>query len=130
MFYQIVLPIKLKPISLHEGNICFVIDENVNNKDFEKSDTEIETFDDINELKFPHEYGSRGIIILDGLNDKGMTIFVFKRGLRDQDQIVYLYSISVKIITIFQNELSELMETSIIYSNQIFSEKYKVFIRT
>ena len=49
-----------------------VIEELVNNKDFEKSDTEIETFDNIEELKFPQEYENNSIIISDDLNQKEM----------------------------------------------------------
>ena len=44
----------------------------MNNKDFEKSDTEIETYDSI-QLKFPQEYEDGGIIILDDLNEKEMN---------------------------------------------------------
>ena len=40
------------------------------NKDFEKSDTEIETYDSIEDLKFPQEYDDGGIIILEDLNEK------------------------------------------------------------
>ena len=41
-------------------------------KDYKKTDTEIETFESIEELKFPQEYEDGGIIILDDLNEKGM----------------------------------------------------------
>ena len=44
----------------------------VNNKDFEKSDTEIETYESVEELKFPQEYEINSIIILDDLNQKEM----------------------------------------------------------
>ena len=49
-----------------------LIEEMVNNKDFEKSDTEIKTFNNIEELKFPQEYENNSIIILDDLNQKEM----------------------------------------------------------
>ena len=49
-----------------------MIDEIVNNKDFQKSDTEIETFDKIEDLKFPQEYETNSIIILDDINQKEM----------------------------------------------------------
>ena len=51
-----------------------VIDEIFNNKDFEKSDTEIETYESIEEIKFPQEYNSDQsiVIILDDLNQKEM----------------------------------------------------------
>ena len=49
-----------------------MIDEVVNNKDFEKSDTEIETYESIAKLKFPQEYDGC-IIILDALNENEMN---------------------------------------------------------
>ena len=64
------IPIHIIPKILDEQNIDIVIDEIVINKDFEKSDTEIETFESIEELKFPQEYENNSIIILDGLNQK------------------------------------------------------------
>ena len=48
------------------------MEEIVNNKDFEKLDTEIETYETIEELKFPQEYENNSIIILDDLNQKEM----------------------------------------------------------
>ena len=58
---------------LNEADIDIVIEEIVNNKDFEKSNTEIETYESIDELKFPQEYDDGGIIILDDLNEKEMN---------------------------------------------------------
>ena len=49
-----------------------MIEEIVNNKDFQKSDTEIETYESIEGLKFPQEYENNSIIILDDLNQKEM----------------------------------------------------------
>ena len=49
-----------------------VIEEVINNKDFEKSDFEIETYENIEELKYPQEYENNSIIILDDLNQKEM----------------------------------------------------------
>ena len=66
------IPINIIPNILNEENIDIVIEEIVNNKDFEKSDTEIETFDNIEELKIPQEYENNSIIILDDLNQKEM----------------------------------------------------------
>ena len=61
-----------------------MIEEIVNNKDFEKSNTEIETFDNIEELRFPQEYENNSIIILDDLNEKEINNdkiqAMFKRG--------------------------------------------------
>ena len=50
---------------LKEDVFDLVVEEIVNNKDFEKSDTEIETYKSIEELKFPQEHDDGGIIILD-----------------------------------------------------------------
>ena len=50
-----------------------MIEEIVNNKDFEKSDTEIETLETIEELKLPQEYEYGGIIILDDLKEREMN---------------------------------------------------------
>ena len=50
-----------------------VIEEIVIKKDFEKSNTEIETYESIEGLKFPQEYDDGGIIILDDLNEKEMN---------------------------------------------------------
>ena len=54
-------------------DIDLVIEEIVNNEDFEKSDTEIETNESIEELKFHQEYDDGGIITLDDLNEKEMN---------------------------------------------------------
>ena len=64
------IPIHIIPNILNEKDIDLVIDEVINNKDFEKSDIEIETYDNIEELKYPQEYQDGGIIILDDLNEK------------------------------------------------------------
>ena len=42
-------------------------------KTLEKSDTEIETYESIEELKFPQEYEDGGIIILDDLSEREMN---------------------------------------------------------
>ena len=65
------IPIHIIPNILNEEDIDIVIEEIVNNKDFQKSDTEIETYECIEELKFPQEYDNSNII-LDDLNQKEM----------------------------------------------------------
>ena len=50
------IPLHIIPNILYEKDIEIVIDELVNKEDFEKSDTEIETYESIEELKFPQEY--------------------------------------------------------------------------
>ena len=67
------IPIRIIPNFLIEEDIDVVIEELVNNKNFEKSDTEIETYEPIEELKFAQEYDEGGIIIPDDLNEKEMN---------------------------------------------------------
>ena len=67
------IPIHIIPILLNEEDIDVVIEEIVNNKNFEKSDTEIETYESIEDLKVPQEYNDGGIIILDDLNEEEMN---------------------------------------------------------
>ena len=55
---------------MNEEDIVIVIGELVNNKDFEKSNIEKQTYESIEELKFPQEYENKSIIILDDLNQK------------------------------------------------------------
>ena len=64
------IPIHLIPNVLYEEDFDVVIEEIVINKDFEKTDTEIETYESIEELKFPQEHDDGGIVILDDLNEK------------------------------------------------------------
>ena len=67
------IPIHIIPNILNEVDIDIVFDGIVNNKDFKKSNTEIETYESIEELNFPQEYDDGGIIILDDLNEKEMN---------------------------------------------------------
>ena len=55
---------------LNEEDVDIVIDEIVSNKNFEKSDIEIETYESIEELKYPQEYEDGGNIILEVLNEQ------------------------------------------------------------
>ena len=59
------IPIHIIPNILNEEDIDLVIEKVINNKDFEKSDTEIKTYESIEEIKFPQEYENNSIIILD-----------------------------------------------------------------
>ena len=56
------------PNILKEEDIDIFIEEVVNNKDFQKSDTEIETYESIQDLKFPQDFEYNSEIILDELN--------------------------------------------------------------
>ena len=59
------IPKNLIPNNLNEEDIGLVFDEIVNDKDFEKSDNERETYECIEEVKYPQEYEDGGVIILD-----------------------------------------------------------------
>ena len=65
-------PIHIITNIFNEKDVDIVIEEITNNKDFQKSDIEIKTFDNIEELKFPQDYENNSIIILDDLNQKEM----------------------------------------------------------
>ena len=67
------IPFQIIPNILNEEDIDIVIEEVINNKEFQKSNTEIETYESIEELKIPQEYIDGGIIILDDLNEKEMN---------------------------------------------------------
>ena len=66
------IPIHIIPIILNEEDKDVVIEELVNKKDFEKSNTEIENYEMIEKMKFPQEYENNSNIILDDLNQKEM----------------------------------------------------------
>ena len=67
------IPIHIIPNISNEEDINIVIDEIVNNEDSKKSNTETETFDKIEELRYPQEYENISIIILYDLNQKGIN---------------------------------------------------------
>ena len=66
------IPINITPNILNEEYIDIIIEDIVNNTDFGKSNTEMETYDNIEELRYPQEYENNSIIILDDLNEKGI----------------------------------------------------------
>ena len=67
------IPIHINPNILNEEDTDLVFEEIVDNKGFETSNTEIETYESIEELKYPKEYENNSIIILDDLNQKEMV---------------------------------------------------------
>ena len=73
----IYIPIHIIPSILNEGDIDKVFGGIVNNKYFEKSDTEIQTFDSIEGLKYPQEYENNSFINLDDLNEKKLTMIKY-----------------------------------------------------
>ena len=64
------IPIKVIPNILNEEDIDIVNGKININKDFNKSNTEIEPYESIEELKYPQEYEDGGFTILDDLNEK------------------------------------------------------------
>ena len=78
------IPINVIPNILNEEDIDGAVEEIINNKDFEKSNTEKETFDSIEERGFQQEYEIKSNIILDDLNEREMNNdkiqAMFKRG--------------------------------------------------
>ena len=66
------IPIHITPKTLNEEDIDIVIEEIVNNKNFEKFNTEIETYESI-ELNILQEYEDGGIFILDDLNERELN---------------------------------------------------------
>ena len=118
------IPIHKIPNILNEEDIDLVIEEIVNNKDFEKSDIGIETYESVEELKFPQEYDDGNVFIQEDLNEREMNDprvqAVFKR-CRHNDLSIFIISQDYyKLLkkTIRANEIS------IIYSNQTISEVY------
>ena len=83
-FFSNYIPIHIIQNTSNEEDIDVVIEEVVNNKDFEKSNCEIETYESIEELKNPQENENTSIIILDDVNGKGINYdkiqAMFKRG--------------------------------------------------
>ena len=63
------IPTNIMSNILKEEDIDIDIEEIIN-KDCEKSVIEIETFDNIEELRYPQEYENNSITILDDLNEK------------------------------------------------------------
>ena len=61
------------PNILNEEDMDIVSDEIVKVEYFQKSNTEIETNEIIEELKYPQEYENGGIIILDDLSEKSSS---------------------------------------------------------
>ena len=93
--FSIYIPIHIKPNILSKEDIDIVVDEKVNNKDYQKSDTEIESYESIEELKYPQENEGGGIIILDELNGKELNVprvqAMFRRS-RQNNLSIFIFS--------------------------------------
>ena len=66
------IPINKISEILNEEDLDILIEQIIADKDFQKSNIELEVFDNIEELKYPQENENNSIIILDGLNQKEM----------------------------------------------------------
>ena len=66
------ISINIIPNILNEEDIDIVFETTVNNKNFENQILK-QTYESIEELKFPQEYDDGGIIILEDLNEKEMN---------------------------------------------------------
>ena len=121
------IPIHIIPNILNEEDIDIVIEEIVHNIDFEKSDTKIETYESIEELKITQDFEDGGFFIVGNLNEK--KLIEYKQCLKDLDITIYLFSFFLKIITSYQNDLLEQMEISTTSSKQTIWEMLKISIK-
>ena len=85
------IPFHIIPNILIEEDLEIVNYEIVSDKYFQKSDTEVETYEIIGELKYPQDYEDGGIIILDDSIERKRTILVFKRCLKKLYIMIYLF---------------------------------------
>ena len=73
IYFSNYKPIRIITNILNVEYIDVVIGEMVKNKDFEKSDFEIGTYESVEELNFSQEYEDGGIVILDDLNERELN---------------------------------------------------------
>ena len=66
------IPINKIAEILNEEDLDILIEEINADKDFQKSNIELEVFDNIEELKYPQDYDNDSIFFLDDLNEKEM----------------------------------------------------------
>ena len=96
-------------------------------KDFEKSDAEIETHESTEELKNPQEYKDEGFIILDDLNEKE------KNDPRVQAFFKQFRLNNLSFFTIrqdcYQLPGRTIRANGIIYSNQTITERFIISIK-
>ena len=112
-YFSNYIPINIIPNILNEADIDIVIDEIVDNKDFEKSDTEIQTYESREEIKCPQEYENNSIIILDDLNQTEMD--------DPRDQLMFKRSRHINLsIFIIGQDYYELSKKTIRCKGNIF----------
>ena len=72
-FLSNYIPTNMIKCIQNKEDLDLVIDDVINHEDFAKSDFEIESYDSMEELKYPQEYENYGIIILDDLGEKELN---------------------------------------------------------
>ena len=87
-----------------------------------KTDTEIETYNSVEELKCPLEYEEWVIIILDEIKGKKRMMLEYRHCLKDLDRKVFLSLSLVKITTNYQNEALQLLVLFINFLNHTISK--------
>ena len=116
---------------MNEKDIDIVIDEIIINKDFEKSNTEIETYESIEELKYPQEYEEGGMFILDDLNEKEMkdppVQAMFKRSRHNTLSIFVIsqdcYELPKKTVRVNGNICHIFKPNNFLYGRNIYQDK-------
>ena len=115
---------------LNEEDIDVVTEEIVNNKDFQKLNTEIETYESIEELKYPQEYEKNSINILDDLNQKEINNdkiqAMFKRGRHNN---LSIFIISQNYYELPKRTIRANGNIYHIFKNQTISEMFKISIK-
>ena len=94
--FSICIPINIILNNLNEEDKDVVIDEIVNDKNFEKIDTEVETYAKLDESKFLQEHEDGDIFSLDALNERKCMILEYKQCSNDLDKKTYLFFYSLK----------------------------------
>ena len=125
------IPTHIIPNVLKEEYRDLVTDDIVNIKDFEKSETEIETYESIEELEYPQEYEDGGVNILDDLNEKEMNDSrvkaMFKRSRHNKISIVIIsqdyYELQKKTIRAIGNIYHIFKPKNFLDLRNIFQDK-------
>ena len=86
------IPIHIIPNILNEEDFDVVIEEIVNNKDFEYSNFEIETYESIEVLKFPQEYENNTIIVSDDINQNNPRVQAMRKQSRHNNLSIFIIS--------------------------------------
>ena len=90
----------------------------------------METFESIEELKYPQEYEDGGTIILNDFNEREMNDSRVQAMFRQSRHNNSTISSFLKTSTNYQRIQPELMEISITSSNLINFQTFVVFIKT